>query len=267
MIDDFLVRAALAGLLLSLAVGPLGCFIVWRRMAFFGDATSHAAMLGVAIALASSVPIVLGVLATALGVGASVAHLGKRGVHADTALGVASHGGLAIGLVALALTGPRGIDIEGLLFGDILAVSWTEIGLIGLGVLAVWALLLPAWGALLAATVSPELARAAGTDPDRAIWRLILALAILVAVALKIVGALLVTAMLILPAAAARPLARTPEEMAVGAVILGALSVIGGIAFSWILDAPTGPSIVTAATALFAVTALVGGLLGRRSAT
>lgn len=253
MPDDFLIRAGLAGVGLMLAAGPLGAFVVWRRMAYMGDATAHAAILGVALALASGLPVAAGTTVVALLMALAVTLLSGRGRAADTALGVLAHSALAFGLVAVSFLPNVRSDLSAWLFGDVLTVSSRDLLWIWGGAAAVLALLVWRWNALLTATVNEELAQAAGIDPRRERLVLTLALALVVAVALKIVGALLIAAMLIIPAATARALARTPEAMAVWAVILGALSVAGGLWASLAFDTPAGPSIVAASAALFAV--------------
>jgi zinc transport system permease protein len=264
VIDEFLLRAGLAGIGAALAAGPLGCFVVWRRMAYFGDATSHAAVLGVALALAVEIPVFAGVLILALGMAGAVSAATGRSYAADTLLGVAAHASLAGGLVALAFLPDVRVDLMGYLFGDILSVSWTDAAAIWGGAGAVLALLAWRWDALLTATLSPELAAAEGRDPGRERLVLMLALALLVAAALKVVGALLITSLLIIPAAAARALARSPEGMAAGAAGLGALSAAGGLWGSWRWDSPAGPSIVLAAVAALALTNAAAAL--RRAA-
>lgn len=253
MLDDFLVRAGLAAVGLSLATGPLGSFVVWRRMAYFGDATAHAAVLGVALALATDLPIGIGTLTVALAMAVTVAGLSARGWAMDTTLGVLAHSALAFGLVAVSFFPAVRTDLSSYLFGDILAVSRPELGLVWLGSLAVLALLAWRWQRLLTATLSEDLAHAAGIDPDRERLVLTLALALVVAVALKIVGALLIAAMLIIPAATARSFARTPEAMAAAAIAVGAASGLGGLGLSLWQDTPTGPSIIVVAAALFAL--------------
>jgi zinc transport system permease protein len=262
MLDDFLVRAGLAGVGLSLATGPLGALIVWRRMAYFGDATAHAAILGVALALASGLPLGLGTLAVALAMAATVATLAAKGWAMDTTLGVLAHSALALGLVAVSFLPSVRTDLSALLFGDILAVSRLDLLWIWTGSLAVTALLAWRWQALVTATLSADLAHASGVDPDRERLVLTLALAVVVAVALKIVGALLIAAMLIIPAAAARGLSRGPEAMAVTAALIGAGASLGGLALSLAFDTPAGPSIVTVAAAAFILS--VGVAQGRR---
>jgi zinc transport system permease protein len=255
MLDDFLVRAALAGVGLSLATGPLGAFVVWRRMAYFGDATAHAAILGVALALATDLPIGLGTLVVALAMAVTVAGLSARGWAMDTTLGVLAHSALAFGLVAVSFFPAVRTDLSAYLFGDILAVSRTDLGMIWGGALAVVGLLVWRWQGLLTATLSEDLAHAAGVKPDRERLLLVLALAVVVAVALKVVGALLIAAMLIIPAAAARGLSRTPEAMAMIATGIGAVASLGGLQLSLWQDTPTGPSIVVVAALIFAATA------------
>ncbi|MEP2027745.1 MAG: metal ABC transporter permease [Paracoccaceae bacterium] len=258
MLDDFLVRAALAGLGVAIAAAPLGCFVVWRRMAYFGDATAHAAILGVAFALMFNLSIFAGVLGVALAMALAISSLGRRGYGVDTLLGVLAHAALAFGLVAVSLLQGVRIDLMAYLFGDILAVGKADLAVIWGGALAVIALIGARWSALLTATVGPDLAYASGIDPKREQLILTLALAVMVAVAIKVVGALLIAALLVIPAAAARPLARTPEHMVVAAAAIGAASALGGLATSYQFDTPTGPTIVCFAATIFALTGLIG---------
>lgn len=256
MLDDFLTRAGLAGLGLTLATGPLGAFVVWRRMAYFGDATAHAAILGVALSFGFGISVYAGTLAVALGMAITVATLAGRGHAMDTMLGVLAHSALAFGLVAASFQSGLRVDLTAWLFGDILAVSRTDLAVVWAGALGVLALLGWRWQGLLSATVNEELAQAAGLDPRHERLALTLALALVVAVAIKIVGALLIAAMLIIPAATARQFAHTPEAMAAGASLAGAVSVLLGLAASLRLDTPAGPSIVAASAVLFAASLL-----------
>jgi zinc transport system permease protein len=265
MIADFLVRAALGGVGVAAAAGPLGCFVVWRRMAYFGDATAHAALLGVTLALALELPVTLGVALAALAMALAVAAATGRTYAMDTMLGVASHGALAVGLVAVSFLSGVRVDLMGYLFGDILAVTPADLAVIWGGAAAVTALLAWRWQRLILSTLSADLAAAAGVDADRERLILTVALAILVAVALKVVGVLLITAMLIVPAAAARAFARTPEAMAAQAAGIGAAATLAGLAGSWRFDTPTGPSIVVAAIVAL-VAANAGAALARRAA-
>ncbi len=253
MLDDFLIRALLGACGVALAAGPLGCFVVWRRMAYFGDAVAHAAILGVALALAFSVSVTLGTLGVALAVALGVSALAARGHGVDAALGVVSHGALAVGLVAFSVAGGARVDLNAFLFGDILAVGRGDLAVIWGGAVLVLALVVWRWQGLLTATLNEDLARSAGVDPRAERLVLTLALAVVVAVALKVVGALLIGAMLIIPAAAARGFARSPEAMAAAAVAIGVLASAGGLGASAAFDTPAGPSIVTAALGVYLV--------------
>lgn len=254
MLDDFLFRAVLAGLGLVLATGALGSFVVWRRMAYFGDSMSHAAILGVALSFAAATPLYLGTLTVGIGVALLVSWLsGRGGQGVDSVLGVIAHGSLALGLVVASFVPELRVDLQSFLFGDILAVGRTDLiwiwGTTGL----VLALLVWRWQRLVTASVNEELAMAAGIRP--AVERVILslALAMVIAISIRIVGALLISAMLIVPAAAARGLSRTPEQMAVIATLIGGLSVLGGLAASLRFDLPAGPAIIVGATLFYAV--------------
>jgi zinc transport system permease protein len=258
MLDDFLIRAALAGLGLALATGPLGSFVIWRRMAYFGDATSHAAILGVALALAFQLPIELGTLLVALAMAGTVSTLAAKGWAMDTTLGVLAHSALAFGLVAISFVPTVRADLSSYLFGDILAVSRGDLAFIWGGAALVLGLLIWRWQRLLTATLSEDLAHASGINPNHERLVLTIALAVVVAVALKIVGALLIAAMLIIPAASARALARTPETMAMLATAIGALACLGGLGMSLWQDTPAGPSIITIAAVIFAASAALG---------
>lgn len=265
-LDSFLVRAALAGLGLVLAAAPLGCFVVWRRMAYFGDATAHASILGVALALAFNMSIFGGVLAVALLMALTVTALGGRGYAMDTLLGVMAHSALAFGLVAVSFVEGVRIDLMAYLFGDILAVASIDLVVIWGGAVLVVTLLIARWSALLTSTLNPDLACAAGISPRREQLILSLALALVVAVAIKVVGVLLIAAMLLIPAAAARPFARTPERMAIIAIGVGILSVLGGLQMAFEFDTPTGPTIVCVAAVLFAISSLTDLIRHRRAA-
>ncbi|MDP5307957.1 metal ABC transporter permease [Paracoccus spongiarum] len=253
MLDDFFLRALLAGLGLAAVTGPLGSFVVWRRIAYFGDSMAHAAILGVAISLAFGMSIYAGTLAVAIAMALLVSALVARGQVMDTMLGVLAHAALAIGLVAISFVPSARSDLAGFLFGDVLAVGWTDLALIWGGGALVLGLLAWRWQRLVTATVNEELAMAAGIDPRLERLILSLALAVVVALAIRVVGSLLISAMLIVPAAAARGLAATPERMAALAALIAAASVAAGLWASLHLDSPAGPSIVAAATLFFII--------------
>ena len=257
MLDDFFARAILAGIGVALVAGPLGCFIVWRRLAYFGDTLSHAALLGVALAFLFEVNITLAVFGVSACVSIALLLLQKRAtLSADALLGLLAHSALALGLVVLAFMTWIRIDLMGFLFGDILAVSKTDIAIIWLGGAVVLAILAGIWRPLFAATVNLELAEAEGMNPERANIIFMLLMAAVIAISMKIVGVLLITAMLIIPAATARRFASGPEQMALLAAVVGVVAVIGGLFGSLEWDTPAGPSIVVAALGLFMISIL-----------
>lgn len=264
MFDDFFIRALAAGIGVALTVGPLGCFVVWRRMAYFGDTMAHSALLGVALSLLFELNLMLSVFAVAAAVSVVLLLLQRRGaLSTDALLGILSHATLAIGLVMVAFMTWVRIDLVGFLFGDILAVTVSDIQVVwGGGILVTFAII-RLWQPLLAMTVSPELAEAEGQNPERARIAFMLLMALVIAIAMKIVGILLITSLLIIPAATARRFAATPEIMAVLASLIGAVAVTGGLFGSLEFDTPSGPSIVVAALGLFLLSLLP---FGRRAA-
>ncbi len=252
ILEDFFWRAMLAGIGVALAAGPLGCFVVWRKMAYFGDTMAHSALLGVALGLLFGVSPTIGVFAVGLVVALLLSgFLQKPFLSEDTLLGTLSHASLALGVLLISLMTWLRVDLLGYLFGDILSVTSTDllwiyaVGGITLIMLA-WL-----WRPLLAITVDRELAGAEGMNVIRCELTLMLVIAAVIALAMKVVGILLITSLLIIPAAAARHLCRTPEQMAAAAAIIGVLSVALGLFASFHFDTPSGPSIVTAAVFLF----------------
>lgn len=257
MLDDFFTRALIAGTGVALVAGPLGCFIVWRRLAYFGDTLSHAALLGVALAFLFEINITLAVFGVSICVSLALLLLQKRAtLSSDALLGLLSHSALAIGLVALAFMTWVRVDLMGFLFGDILAVTPTDIAVVWAGGAIVLFILVLIWRSLFAATVNIELAQAEGMNPERANIIFMLLMAAVIAISMKIVGVLLITALLIIPAAAARRFSSGPEQMAVLAALIGVGGVFGGLFGSLEWDTPAGPSIVVAALGLFVISVL-----------
>lgn len=266
MLDDFFTRAILAGIGVALVADPLGCFIVWRRLAYFGDTLSHASLLGVALAFLLNVNITLAVFLICTLVSLLLLTLQRRGgLSSDALLGLLAHSSLALGLVCLAFMTWIRMDLMGFLFGDILAVSRLDIGIIYAGGAAVLVVLAMIWRPLFAATVNTDLAEAEGMQPQRANLIFMVLMATVIAIAMKIVGVLLITALLIIPAAAARRLSGGPEQMAVVAALVGACAVVMGLFASLHFDTPSGPSIVVAAMLLFGVSLFPAwAMLGRK---
>jgi zinc transport system permease protein len=266
MFDDFLMRAIIAGIGLALVAGPLGCFVVWKRLSYFGDTLAHAALLGVALSLLIEINLTLSVFAVAsLAAVAMLLLQSRTRLASDAVLGLLSHGALALGLVALAFMTWVRFDMMGLLFGDLLAVNRADIAVVYGGGAIVLALLAWFWRPLFATTVNREIAAAEGIKVKAMDILFMLLLAIVVAVAIKIVGVLLITAMLIIPAAAARRVSATPVIMAVVAAVVGCVAVSGGLWASLTWNTPSGPSIVLVAVALFTLGLILpAGLVGRK---
>lgn len=258
MLDDFFSRAIIAGVGLALVAGPLGCFVVWRRMAYFGDTMAHSALLGVALSFLLGINLSVGVFAVAAMVAIALLLLRRRAsLSTDALLGILSHSTLAVGLVLVAFMSWVRIDLMGFLFGDILAVSRLDIAVIYLGGIIILGLMIYLWRPLLAATVSNELAEAEGQRPEASRIMLMILMAGVIAIAMKLVGVLLITSLLIIPAATARRISTTPEQMGAIASLLGAFAVIAGLFGSRAWDTPSGPSIVVAALALFLVSLIL----------
>lgn len=259
---DFLFHALCAGLMLALVAGPLGSFVVWRRMAYFGDTLSHGALLGVALGLLLDISPGLAVTVSCVLLAVLLVTLQRRqALASDTLLGILAHSTLSLGLVTISFMRDVRIDLNAYLFGDLLAVTPSDLLWMALGCALVLVLLLWLWRPLMAITVHEELAQVEGLPVNYIRLALMLLIAVVIAVAMKIVGVLLITSLLIIPAAAAQRHARTPEQMAFGASAAGMLAVCLGLALSWYQDTPAGPSIVVSAAALF----LLSFLLPRRA--
>lgn len=249
---DFLLYALLAGLGVALVAGPLGCFVVWRRMAYFGDTLAHSALLGVSLGVLLDINLNITVIAIPLAMAIGLVFLEKRGfLSLDTLLGILSHSALAAGLVVISLLPDVRVDLMSLLFGDLLAVTKNDLWVIYTVSAAVLALLGLLWKQLINITVDPELAAVEGTNVTLVSTALMLITALVIALAMKVVGVLLITALLIIPAATARRVSQTPEQMAVAASLIAMLTVVMGLAMSWHLDTPAGPSVVISASFLF----------------
>jgi zinc transport system permease protein len=245
VIEPFLMRALLAGLGLATVAAPLGCFVVWRRMAYYGETVAQAGLIGIAVGLALSLDLTAAVLGvTLLASGLLVLLSRQQLVPFDSLLGLLAHAALAVGVILASLVRGPQLDLMAFLFGDIFAVTWTDLRWVILGGAVALAALLILWRPLLALSVHEDLAAAEGVATERVKLAFVLVLALVVAIAIKIVGVLLTIAFLIMPAAAARPLAETPEQMAVIAAIIGMLAVAAGLFLSVSLDTPGGPSIV-----------------------
>jgi zinc transport system permease protein len=255
--QPFFQRALLAGLAIASVAGPVGCFIVWRRMAYFGETLAHSGLFGVGLGLLLGFSLTLGAVATAVAVALLLVLMKNQRVLAtDTLLGILSHSSLALGIVTVGLvTGSAGDHMD-LLFGDILTVSWKDVTIVWLGGAAVLLILGFLWRDLIAMSVHEELAQAEGINVRRVELGFVLLIALMTAISMKIVGLLLITALLVIPAAAARRLCNNPEAMAVAAAAIACVAVVMGLALSAFANAITGPAIVLSAGLLFILTLL-----------
>lgn len=248
---DFLWRALLAGIGVALVAGPLGSFVVWRRMSYFGDTLAHSALLGIALGIALDANLNLAVIVSCTLLACLLVALQQRKIiSTDTLLGILAHSSLSLGLIAVSLLEVR-VDLLGYLFGDLLTVTGQELMWIYIGVGLILSLLLAFWNPLLAITVDEDLAQAEGYPVLWIRLLLMLLIAIVIAVAMKIVGVLLITALMVIPAATSRRLTNSPESMAALSSLVGCGAVVIGLFSSLQWDTPTGPSIVVGATSLF----------------
>lgn len=254
---DLLLHAFLGGAGAALIAGPVGSFIVWRRLAYFGDTLAHATLLGAAVGLLFEVDPLYGVLAIGQLI-ALLLFLFQRNdrLASDTILGILSHGALATGLIAISMIRTVRVDLMAYLFGDILAVTGEDLVWIFGGVALVLSAFWFLWKPLLAVTVHEDLARVEGVPVERVNLIFYALVAVAVAILMKVVGLILVTSLLIIPSAAARRLSRTPESMALASSVIGIASVVLGLCLSWGADTPAGPSMVVAALILFLLTQL-----------
>ena len=252
MFDDFFTRALIAGIGIAIIAGPLGCLVIWRRLSYFGDTLSHSALLGVTLAYAFSTNITLSVFIISSVVAILLINLQKRTKLAgDSLLGLLAHSTLAIGLVLIGFLSSIRFDLMGLLFGDILAVTTEDIALVWIGGIIILGVLYFIWKSLFSATVNYDLAAAEGMRPEISNLIFTLLLAGVIALSIKMIGALLITGLLLIPAAIARNLSNSPKQMIIISVLAGIASVVLGLFTSLELNTSSGPSIVVVSLALF----------------
>ena len=255
MLDDFFIRALIAGIGIALVTGPIGCFIIWRRLSFFGDTLSHSALLGVTIGFFFDINVAFSVFLISSAIALILLKLQKTTkLPGDALLGLLAHSSLAVGLVVISFLSSIRFDIMGLLFGDILAVNEIDLLIIWVGGALILFILKIIWKPLFASTVNNELAEAEGMNPERANAIFTILLAAIIAISIKIVGLLLITGMLIMPAAMSRNISNNPQQMVKLSVVGGLLSVLIGLFSSLQYNSPSGPSIITAALVLFSFT-------------
>ena len=254
MFDDFFTRAIIAGVGIAIVSGPLGCLVIWRRLSYFGDTLSHSALLGVTLAYSFSINIAFSVFVISAIVALLLINLQKRTKLAgDSLLGLLAHSTLAIGLVLIGFLSYIRFDLMGLLFGDILAVTSEDIFLIWIGGGIILAILYFIWKSLFSATVNYDLAAAEGMRPEVSNFIFTLLLAGVIALSIKMIGALLITGLLLIPAATARNISNSPNKMVFFATLIGIISVIVGLFTSLELNTSSGPTIIVVALILFII--------------
>ena len=257
LVSDFFWFAIIAGAALALVSGPLGSFIVWRRMSYFGDTLAHSALLGIAIGLMTNSNPQLSIIISSLVLALLLAMLDRRpDLSSDTLLGILAHSSLAFGVVLLALADNVRVDIEAYLFGAMLTITATDLWWIVGITLIVLVLLYRFWNDLLSITVHSEVAEIEGVNVQRMNLLLVVLVALTIAVSMKIVGVLLITSLLIIPPATSRRLSNSPEQMAAIASTLGILAIVIGLLLAFYIDTPVGPTIVVIATGFFALSYL-----------
>ena len=260
MIDSFILYGFLGGIGIAIVGGPLGCFVVWRRMAYFGDSLAHSALLGVALGFILGINLSIGITLICVAFAVTIVFLQEqKKLASDTLLGIISHTALSAGLVVLAFLETLRVDLMAYLFGDILAITQIDLIFIYTGAAFVLIALLWIWRPLLALTLHEELAHAEGVPVFRIRLVFTLLLALVIAIGMKIIGILLITSLLIIPAAAARRFSRTPESMAATASLIGCLSVFLGLLGSIQFDTPSGPSVVVATFVFFLISFILPG--------
>ena len=246
---ELLLPSLLAGLSLTCLTGPLGTFVVWRRMSYFGDTLSHAALLGVAFGFLLNINLFYAIILVTLILAIGLLWLeSQKQLPVDTLLGILAHSALSLGLVVISLMNNIRIDLMGYLFGDLLSITMFDVYQIVICVVTIGLLLIWRWNHFLFITVSEELAFSHGINVPITKFILTILLALTIGIAMKFVGALIITALLIIPAATAKYYAKNPESMAIIAILIGMISIIGGILFSLFYDTPTGPSVVLSNT-------------------
>lgn len=249
--NPLVCKALLAGFGLALTTGPLGCFLVWRRMAFFGDALAHSSLLGVALGLLLHIDINIGIVAICLLCATILAKTHSRQhLSADAWLGIISYSALALGFLAISKSGSH-IDLESYLIGDILTIRsqdlyWVYGCAFLVGIFFYWK-----WRELLLLTLDEELAQTSGVSVGLLRGAFMVTLALTVAIALKAVGALLMPALLIMPAATAGRFGRSPEHMALIAIGVSFVGVSSGLLGAISFNTPSGPTIVVSSLLFF----------------
>jgi zinc transport system permease protein len=262
--ENFLIRAILVGLGLVSAMCPLGCVVLWRRLSYFVDAIAHASLLGIVIGL-SYRHLMHPIIIVFSMIFACILFLLRREQSTDALITIFSYVFLSLGLFLLVFI-PHNtqIDLFSFLFGDVLLASWKDIAFIGTCtcLLLVWFYF--RWQHLLLLSISEDLAVIEGINPRRIEFEFMMIVAFFIALSISIVGVLLIVALLVIPASAARNLSSSAKDMLILSVFMGAISFLVGIGASYYLDTPSGPSIVLASTIIFIMSLALKPVMLRR---
>ena len=254
-LDDFLIRSLLAGLIMVTIAAPMGCLMVWQRLAFLSDTLGHAAVFGVGLGLMLQLMPIFGVLAVALLIVYSLSRVSSFNTAlSETTLAIISHTGLAAGIILVGLLPARTVNLEGILFGDLLATTPADLLSLLLTTVVLLVILLQHWRAFVAVSVSREIAQAEGIEVRKVQFLMYTMIALLVAVMMKVMGVLLIAAMLVIPTTSARLFSSSPEQMVAISALYGLGALAGGLTSSYHFDWQTGPAIVVCATALLLIT-------------
>lgn len=252
---ELLLPAIIIGISIAAVAGPLGSFIVWRRMAYFGDALAHGSLLGVALGLLLDWPLILMTFAACFAIALGLVSLEhRRRLSNDTLLGILAHSTLALGLIVISLQDGRPVNLHAYLFGNLLTATLPQAIGLCITCVIVGIILTIVWRPMLNITINQEVAQIEGTSVWITKLCLMSLIAIVIAIGMRVVGVLLITSLLIIPAATARQHSKSPEQMAIFASLTGCVAVVLGITASAYSNVPTGPTIVLSCSVLFILT-------------
>ena len=253
-------------MLIAATAGLLGCFVVWRKMSYFGDSLSHSAMLGIALGVATGISESISIIIICVLFSILLIWIQEKKLLAnDTILGIFAHAGLSIGMLAMALLGGQlEHDHEHeILFGDLTKITGDESSMIIIAAITIVAVIYMLWGRLLMATINEDIARAEGINTFTTQLILVGLVTFVVAASVEIVGIFLITALMIIPAATARQISRSPRQMALFSGIVGVISVLVGVSAAQNANVPDGPAIVVTSTILLISAMIIGSAIKR----
>ena len=256
--DNFILLAIISGIGIAFITGLLGCFVVWKKMAYFGESLGHSAVLGIGIGLLLGIGDNIAVLLVIITFSLIVTYLqNKEAFSNDLILAVLAHGLLSIGIILISINPDPNFNLHSFLFGDILTVSLNEIFLIFLSAIFIYLIILTNWKALLITIISKDLAKSQNINNFKIELLFTFTMALAVAISIKIIGALLITSMLIIPSSCAKQLVNNPKNMVIISIIISILSILIGILCSYYFDIPSGPAIIlTSFSAFFIINLL-----------